>query len=147
MKWLDLPPLWLAVFVALGWAQARYVPIVSFGIWGDWLGAGLVLAGLGLMGAAALEMRRYRTTIVPHRMPVAMVSSGIFGLSRNPIYLGDALILAGLGLRWDSPLAIVSVPVFMWLVTHRFIRGEEARLRERFGEAFDRYAARVRRWI
>jgi len=147
MKWIDLPPVWLAAFVALGWAQARYLPVFSFGRWGDWIGAALVLGGLGLMLAAAVEMRRHRTTIIPHQMPDAMVSSGIFGITRNPIYLGDALVLAGLGLRWDSILAILSLPVFVRLVTKRFIEGEEARLRQRFGPAFDDYSGRVRRWI
>src|SRR6056297_3254315 len=115
MKWIDLPPVWLALFAALGWAQARYLPVLSFGRWGDWIGAALVLGGLGLMLAAAVEMRRHRTTIIPHQMPDAMVSSGIFGITRNPIYLGDALVLAGLGLRWDSILAILSLPVFVRL--------------------------------
>lgn len=147
MKWIDLPPVWLAGFVVLGWVQSRFVPVVSFGAAGDWLGGGLVFAGLGLMVAAAYEMRRYRTTIIPHLMPDAMVTSGVFALSRNPIYLGDVLVLAGLGLRWDSPLAIVCIPVFIWVVTRRFILGEEARLNEKFGAAFDDYAARVRRWI
>lgn len=147
MKWIDLPPVWLALFAALGWAQARYLPVLSFGRWGDWIGAALVLGGLGLMLAAAVEMRRHRTTIIPHQMPDAMVSSGIFGITRNPIYLGDALVLAGLGLRWDSILAILSLPVFVRLVTKRFIEGEEARLRQRFGPAFDDYSGRVRRWI
>jgi len=147
MKWIDLPPVWLALFAALGWAQARYLPVLSFGRWGDWIGAALVLGGLGLMLAAAVEMRRHRTTIIPHQIPDAMVSSGIFGITRNPIYLGDALVLAGLGLRWDSILAILSLPVFVRLVTKRFIEGEEARLRQRFGPAFDDYSGRVRRWI
>ena len=97
MKWLDLPPVWLAAFAALGWAQARHVPLIAFGSWA--------------------------------------------------IYLGGALVLAGRGLRWDSPIAIVCIPVFMWVVTRRFILGEEARLSEKFGAAFDDYAAQVRRWI
>ncbi len=147
MKWLDLPPIWLALFLALGWAQARAVPLVSFGAAGDWIGGILVLAGLGLMGAAAFGMWRARTTIIPHQMPDAMVSRGVFGLSRNPIYLGDALVLAGLGLRWDSVLALLLLPLFVVVITRRFILGEEARLREKFGPAFDEYAARVRRWI
>jgi protein-S-isoprenylcysteine O-methyltransferase Ste14 len=146
MKWIDLPPVWLALFAALGWAQAAWWPLGSFGSWGDWAGAALVALGVGLAVAAALEFRRARTTIIPHGTPTAIVTSGVYRISRNPIYLGDALILAGLGLRWDSVLALVLVPVFVAVVTARFIRPEEARLRARFGAEFEAWAARVRRW-
>ena len=146
MKWIDLPPLWLALFVALGWAQAEWLPFGSFGAAGDWIGACLVLAGLGLAVAAAVEFRRARTTIIPHEMPTAIVTSGVYRFSRNPIYLGDALILTGLGFRWDSVLALVLAPVFVAVITARFILPEEARLRARFGAEFDAWAARVRRW-
>ena len=146
MKWIDLPPVWLALFAALGWVQAAWLPLASFGAFGDWLGAGLVAAGLALAIAAAVEFRRARTTIIPHEMPTAIVTSGVYRLSRNPIYLGDALILAGLGLRWDSVLALALVPVFAAVITRRFILPEEARLRARFGAEYDAWAARVRRW-
>ena len=146
MKWIDLPPVWLAVFAALGWVQAVWLPVGSFGAFGDWLGGGLVLLGLGLAVAAAVEFRRARTTIIPHEEPTSIVTSGVYRLSRNPIYLGDALILAGLGLRWDSVLALVLVPVFVAVITRRFILPEEARLRARFGAEFSALAARVRRW-
>ncbi len=146
MKWIDLPPLWLALFAALGLAQAEWRPFGAFGAAGDWVGAGLVAAGIGLAVAAAVEFRRARTTIIPHGQPSAIVTSGVYRLSRNPIYLGDALILAGLGLRWDSVLALGLVPVFVAVITARFIRPEEARLRARFGAAFDAWAARVQRW-
>jgi protein-S-isoprenylcysteine O-methyltransferase Ste14 len=146
MKWIDLPPVWLALFAAMGWAQAAWVPVGSFGAAGDWVGAALVAAGLGLALAAAVEFRRARTTIIPHGTPAAIVTSGVYRLSRNPIYLGDALILTGLGLRWDSALALVLVPVFVAVITARFIRPEEARLEAHFGAEYAAWAARVRRW-
>jgi protein-S-isoprenylcysteine O-methyltransferase Ste14 len=118
----------------------------SFGAAGDWAGALLVAAGLGLALAAAVEFRRARTTIIPHEEPSAIVTSGVYRLSRNPIYLGDALILTGLGLRWDSVLALVLVPVFVAVITARFIVPEEGRLRARFGAEWEAWAARVRRW-
>jgi protein-S-isoprenylcysteine O-methyltransferase Ste14 len=146
MKWIDLPPVWLAVFVALGWVQARWWPVGSFGALGDWVGALLVAAGLALAVAAAVEFWRARTTIIPHEEPSAIVTSGVYRLSRNPIYLGDALILTGLGLRWDSVLALVLVPVFVAVVTARFIMPEEGRLKARFGPEWEAWAGRVRRW-
>jgi protein-S-isoprenylcysteine O-methyltransferase Ste14 len=146
MKWIDLPPVWLGVFVALGWAQAAWWPVGSFGVVGDWAGALLVAVGLALALAAAVEFRRARTTIIPHEQPTAIVTSGVYRLSRNPIYLGDALILTGLGLRWDSVLALGLVPVFVAVITARFIVPEEERLKARFGAEWEAWAARVRRW-
>jgi protein-S-isoprenylcysteine O-methyltransferase Ste14 len=88
MKWIDLPPVWLGAFVALGWVQAEWWPVGSFGAFGDWAGALLVATGLALAIAAAVEFRRARTTIIPHEEPSAIVTSGVYRLSRNPIYLG-----------------------------------------------------------
>ena len=107
----------------------------------------MALAGGALIGLAAIEFARHRTTIVPHQTPQRMISSGVFAFSRNPIYLGDTLILAGLCLRWEALAGIALVPAFVWIVTRRFIVPEELRLSREFGAAFAAYAARVRRWI
>ena len=76
-----------------------------------------------------------------------MIRSGIFKRTRNPIYLGDALILAGLILRFDAVLALVLIPVFVWLIERRFIIGEEDRMRRQFRADFARYERKVRRWL
>ena len=111
--------------------------------------AGGMLVGLGLivMGLAVVEMTRQKTTVVPHMEASHLVTKGIFARSRNPIYLGDALVLAGLALRWDSPVALVLVPVFMAIITWRFIIPEEMRLASKFGADFTAYCARTRRWV
>jgi protein-S-isoprenylcysteine O-methyltransferase Ste14 len=130
------------------WLQSRHLPLgPPTGAWGDWLGAGLVVLGLALMAAAVIEFNRHKTTPIPHMEASALVSTGVFGWSRNPIYLGDVLVLAGLILRWDALPSLVILPVFAWVLTVRFIRPEEARLRASFPAEFDAYAARVRRWL
>lgn len=147
-KWIDLPPLWLALTLLIAWGISRVVPGLGFGgAWAGWAGVALVGAGLLLMGLAAATMMAARTTVIPHRDPSALVTGGVFRLSRNPIYLGDALVLAGFILRWDAVPALVLVPVFVWLIDRRFIRAEEARLRAAFGAEFETWAARTRRWI
>jgi protein-S-isoprenylcysteine O-methyltransferase Ste14 len=146
MKWLDLPPVWLAGALALVLAQDRYLPLGGPG-GAHLLGGALVGLGLALMGAAAVEMARARTTIIPHRDPHALVTSGIFRLSRNPIYLGDALVLAGVSVWLGAWLGLLLVPVFMALIVHRFILAEEERLRQGFGPAFSDWAATTRRWL
>lgn len=149
MKWIDLPPVWLAAFVMLAWVQARQLPLgLSFGGgWADLLGGLLVGGGVLLMVLAAVEMRRHRTTIVPHRTPSSLVQSGIFSRSRNPIYLGDAMVLAGLILYFDAVLALPLVPIFVWVIEKRFIVPEENRMRREFRADFARYESKVRRWL
>jgi protein-S-isoprenylcysteine O-methyltransferase Ste14 len=142
----ESPPTWLALFLALAWVQSRVLPLVDAGPAGRIAGAALIAAGLGVMLLAAIQFLRHRTTVLPREMPTAMIHSGIYRLSRNPIYLADALILAGAALRWDAG-ALILVPLFMAIIRNRFILGEEAGLRARFGPVFDAYAARTRRWI
>ena len=147
LKMIDVPPTWLAGCAALAWLQARHLPIGGFGAWADALGALAILTGLGLMGAAVIAFRRHRTTVIPKRDPSAIITTGVFALSRNPIYLGDALVLLGLILRWDAVPSLVLVPAFILLIQRRFIAGEEARLAAAFPDAFAAYRAKVRRWV
>jgi protein-S-isoprenylcysteine O-methyltransferase Ste14 len=144
---IDLPPLWLGLFALIALLQAQLLPLGGFGAWGAPLGAALIAAGLGLLVAAVIEFRRHRTSVVPHRQPSAIVTTGVYRLSRNPIYLGDALILAGLCLRWDALSGLVLVPAFVTLIGARFVGPEEGRLSARFPAEFAAWAARTRRWI
>lgn len=147
MKWLDTPPVWLVGCLVLAWAMARLWPEPALGAWAGWAGPVLILAGLALIAAAAWEFRRAQTTIVPHETPRALIDGGVYRLSRNPIYLGDALILLGAILLWRAPLSLLLVPVFVWIVQVRFVQPEEARLAATFPDAYRAYAARVRRWL
>jgi protein-S-isoprenylcysteine O-methyltransferase Ste14 len=149
MKWIDVPPLWLAFFAALAWSQARFWPaglslahpVTSF------LGGVLVGGGLVLIVLAAVEFRKHKTTIVPHRVPTRIIQSGVYSRSRNPIYLGDALILTGLCLRWDAVLSLALIPVFVWIIERRFILPEENRMRRQFKAEYAKYAQKTRRWV
>ena len=143
---IDIPPSWLVLHIAAAWVLSLVSPQV-FGRAGQALGQGLVLVGLVLMGAAALQMVLARTTVIPRRNPSALVTGGLFGFSRNPIYLADAVILTGAVLWLDAVLALPLVASFVCLIQTRFIRDEEARLTEAFGPEFDLWAARVRRWV
>jgi protein-S-isoprenylcysteine O-methyltransferase Ste14 len=143
---IDLPPVWLAGHVAVAWVLALISPAVFGGV-GDWLGPALVALGVGITFVAAAQMTLARTTVIPRRNPSAMVTTGVFAWSRNPIYLADALMLLGAILWLDAILALPLVAVFVWLIQTRFIRDEEARLTLAFGPEFDLWAARTRRWF
>ncbi|THD82794.1 isoprenylcysteine carboxylmethyltransferase family protein [Aliigemmobacter aestuarii] len=147
MKFLDWPPVWTGGFVALTWALDQLLPWGMFGPAGRTIGAVLVAVGLFLMAGAAAQMVLARTTFIPRRDPSALVTGGLFRFSRNPIYLGDVLVLAGAVLWWDVPLAAMLVLLLILVIQHRFILGEEARLRAAFPQDYARWSARTRRWL
>ena len=149
MRRVDIPPVWLVGFAVLAWYQARLLPLgLSLeGAATDLISGLLIGAGIILAVMAIVEFRRHRTTVIPHETPTAMVQSGIYKRSRNPIYLGDVLILAGLILRFDAVVSLVLVPVFVWVLERRFILPEEDRLRRTFRVDFARYERQTRRWI
>ncbi len=149
MKWLDMPPVWLTAFAALAWVQARLLPMnLSLeGAITDFLAAVLIGGGIILVALAFAEFRRHQTTIMPHETPARLIQSGIFKRSRNPIYLADVMILAGLVLRFDAVLSLVLVPILLWVLERRFVIPEENRMRRQFRTDFARYERKVRRWV
>jgi len=148
-NWIDIPPVWLALALVIAWVQAEYLSFgLSFGgAWADLLGGLMVGAGLILLALAAHEMYRQRTTIIPNREADKLVTTGIFSRSRNPIYLGDALILTGLILNWNAVPSLALVPIFIWIIETRFIIPEEDGLRRKFRADFARYCQKTRRWV
>ncbi len=144
---IDLPPVWLMGTLALVWLLDRLAPLNLFGPAGQTMGTAMVVFGLGLTAIAGSQMVLKRTTVIPGERPSALVTSGVFRLSRNPIYLADALILAGVILYWDVPLAAPLVFGFMVLIQRRFILPEEALLRDLFGDAFTDWTHRTGRWF
>ncbi|KGJ06155.1 Protein-S-isoprenylcysteine O-methyltransferase Ste14 [Paracoccus halophilus] len=141
-----LPQVWLVLFALAGAAAGRLLP---FELPPVIRGAGflLLLAGGALMLWAAAVMRAARTSFMPGQSPDALVTGGPFRFSRNPIYLGDVIALAGLMLALSAPAGLVLVPAFALLLERRFIRHEEKLVAAAIGPAYDRYRARVRRWL
>lgn len=148
-KYIDIPPMWLLGALVLAWLQSRYM---TLGLSLDWplvqLLAGLFVgAGIILISLAFIEMRKYRTTIMPRQTANALVTQGIFKRTRNPIYLGDTFILLGFVLAWDAVLSLSLVPVFVWIIETRYIVPEEDSLRRKFRLEFARYLQQTRRWM
>ena len=113
------------------------------------LGLGLIGLGAVLDLAGVVSCWRASTTINPLRpeSTSALVTTGLFRFSRNPIYVGYFLVLSGWVLFLASPWSGFSLLLFV-LYLHRFqIVPEERALRETFGEEYDDYCARVRRWV
>lgn len=148
MNLLDLPPVWLLGFLAVTYALHLVLPGVGSVLPAlPWLGVALAALGGVLMCLAVWEFLRARTTIMPRATPSAFLHRGIYRFTRNPIYLGDALVLAGAALWWGVIPALLLVPLFILLINKRFIEGEEAGLKALYGAEYDAWAAKVRRWI
>ncbi|MCB2011261.1 MAG: isoprenylcysteine carboxylmethyltransferase family protein [Geminicoccaceae bacterium] len=149
LRSLDLPPVYMLLSGLVMYGLDRWVPVWTLPSQDTLRMAGVWVAVAGLVPAilAAVRMFRARTTVHPHHQPSALVTDGIFALSRNPIYVTDVLLLAGWALWLGSLSAWLGLPLFVTVVTRRAIRPEEARLAATFGRAYDDYRARVRRWL
>ena len=148
LQMLDLPPIWLLGAILLVWVQAAVFPGLTFPFALARVGGVLLaLSGIGLMFWAVAAFRRHQTTVVPHQTPQTLITTGPFARSRNPIYLGDVMVLGGAVLWWGAWPALVLIPVFMMILTRRFIAPEEARMKESFGADFTAFAEKTPRWL
>ena len=141
MKFLDLPPFWLLASVFTAWTFQG--PLPSF----FWAGVVLLIVASWITIAALAAFRRAKTTVIPHQQPSALITDGIFRLSRNPIYLADVLILLGVSLIWGSLIGLMMTVTLTLILDRRFIQPEEARLAAVFGDEFEVYRGLVRKWI
>lgn len=148
---LRLPPpvvllLWAAAMKAGAWVW----PALAFDLPARRpLAAALALAGLVCALAGAWAFRNAQTTLDPRRPERAscVVSTGIYRCTRNPMYLGIALLLAAWATYLAHALAFVAWPLFIAYLTRFQIVPEERHLREKFGPEYAAYQARVRRWL
>ncbi|MEO8159904.1 MAG: isoprenylcysteine carboxylmethyltransferase family protein [Arenimonas sp.] len=108
-----------------------------------------MLAGIALDLSGLLVFRNARTTLNPLAPgdSTSIVQSGPYRFSRNPMYLGMALILLGFCAYLASPLSLLAVVVFVAYITRFQIIPEERLLLAKFAEAYAQYARTVRRWI
>ena len=150
MNLLLPPPVVLALIAAAMWGIDRGLDTGRIAFTGQApLAVALLAAGGGLMVAAAASMFAARTTINPMKPARAskLVTGGVFRWSRNPIYLGDLLILAALAVWLGQIANLALLPAFIAYIGCFQIRPEERALAARFGAEYAAYRARVRRWL
>jgi protein-S-isoprenylcysteine O-methyltransferase Ste14 len=143
-----MPPVFLLVAILVMIALNRWAPLGTFG--GSFARAvGLLfsIAGLALGIWCTMLFQAAQTTIKPYETSSALLTGGPYRISRNPIYLGMVLFLIGLNLGLGSWSPFVAIPVFVFIIERRFIRAEEAALSRRFGDEYETYRRRVRRWV
>jgi protein-S-isoprenylcysteine O-methyltransferase Ste14 len=132
------------------WALHRWLPL-SHLIAEPWnqLGVLPAAAGIAISVAAFVRFRQVRTTVNPMEPKKAscLVTDGVFRISRNPMYLGLALLLIGCAVWLGTASAWIVPPVFVMVISDAQIVPEEQALEELFGEEYRAYRQRVARWI
>lgn len=144
-----LPPAPYAAALLGGWWLDRNVHALALdgGAMLPVLGWLLVGIGLALFGWTLWTFARHRTTVNPYRAASTLCTEGPFRFSRNPIYLGDWLLLAGVALLLETAWPLLFAPLIWVVLRYGVIRHEEAHLEARFGDSYRAYKARVRRWL
>lgn len=147
MRWLIPPYLWVACLLAVGvvaWAAPEgglFAPP-----W-RWLGVPLVAGGLWLLLTASSVFKKRETNIHTFKDPDVLVTEGAFAYSRNPMYLGFLLVLAGAGVLASTAWALFPAVVFFLAAQFWYIPFEERSALARFGDSYLSYRQRVRRWL
>jgi protein-S-isoprenylcysteine O-methyltransferase Ste14 len=148
---LRIPPVVLvAIFALCNAAFAWALPALAWKLPGRAaLAVVLALTGALIAAAGVIEFRRAHTTVNPlvPESSSSLVASGVYRASRNPMYLGFLLALAGWAVWLSHLSAGVLLPLFVAYMNRYQIAPEERALHARFGPAFTDYAASVRRWI
>jgi protein-S-isoprenylcysteine O-methyltransferase Ste14 len=154
--WLPWPPVIYVVAIAVGVALGLAFPLPWIDETADEAGIGDILYAAGWLLIAAVvalwitavrTMVKARTTMNPNGTPEHLVTAGPFGITRNPMYLANTLLLIGVGLitgiAWFLLLAFLAAFATSKLAIER----EEKVLAAKFGKRYRDYARRVRRWI
>jgi protein-S-isoprenylcysteine O-methyltransferase Ste14 len=142
-----IPPVYLLAAIVVMLALRFGLPLRGLITWPmRWAGLVPMVTGLLLGGWTTVLFAKRKTTIRPGEVSTALVTAGPFRVSRNPIYLGMALLLVGVALLCGSLSPWLVIPLFVWLINRNVIPMEEAMLAEAFGEEYRRYQGRVRRW-
>jgi protein-S-isoprenylcysteine O-methyltransferase Ste14 len=144
------PPIVLLITGLLMWLLSWAFPSFAFA-----MPMRLVLAGvlaflglaIGILGAIAF--RRAATTVNPMKPQTAssLVTSGVYRLTRNPMYLGLLIVLLGWTAFLANALSLLPIVIFILYISRFQIQPEERALESLFGAEFTTYKTRVRRWI
>lgn len=140
------PPLPFVAAIVVGVGLHHWWPMASRPVGWAPLGVTIVLLGAALVLWSLAAFRAKRTPLEPWKSSKAIVSDGPFAWSRNPVYIGLAIIQVGIGV-WSDRLAVIALVVVpALLIASMVVPREEAYLRRKFGQVYEDYCSRVRRW-
>jgi protein-S-isoprenylcysteine O-methyltransferase Ste14 len=142
------PPFWLVIGLGTIFLLSKYLPLARFDSnFATGLGSFTIFIGLVLLVHAGGMFRSAETDMIPFQNVTALVTTGAYQVTRNPMYLGMALVMFGTSITVGAFAGLFIAPIFMGIIEYRFIRPEEVMLRHLFGEEFDAYCKLVRRWL
>ncbi|GLS32505.1 Protein-S-isoprenylcysteine O-methyltransferase Ste14 [Mesorhizobium albiziae] len=144
------PPLVFAGILALGVLADRYVTGASIAVpaFGrQALAVVLACAGFIFLGGALGLFRRAGTRAEPWQQTTAIVTGGVYRFTRNPMYVGMALVYAAIAVAAGSPVALLLLPAAVLAIHYGVILREERYLRAKFGAEYVEYKSGVRRWL
>jgi protein-S-isoprenylcysteine O-methyltransferase Ste14 len=142
------PPLLYAVAVFAGWLLERVWPLEIGGGTGRTTLGWVFVAGWALLAASAIGLfRRKRTSMITFRPAGALVTSGPYAFTRNPMYVSLALLTIAFALFLNSWWIVILLIPALLAVQQIVIVPEEHYLRRRFGAEYEAYVRRVRRWL
>ena len=144
------PPVVALLCAGLAWVAARYTPEFAYPLPGRLpVMAALVLAGFSLDLSGLVAFRKAKTTLNPLSpdRSTSIVQTFPYTFTRNPMYLGMALVLLGYCIYLENPVSLIGVVAFWAYITRFQIIPEERSLLAKFGEPFAHYKSTVRRWV
>ena len=143
-----LPPVFLLAALIAMEVLHTFAPGTRL-IWPPYTYLGWIPFAVGVIVAVAVKRRfdRACTPIKPYEVSEHLVTDDLFAYSRNPVYVGMILGLAGIVVVLGTLTPAFVVPVFAYLIRVRFVALEDRMLEDRFGNAYRDYSKRVRRWI
>jgi protein-S-isoprenylcysteine O-methyltransferase Ste14 len=142
------PPLIFLAGLAIGFALEALLRSASVPDALSWsIGGFLIVAGALLARSFFTTLRRARTTVSPYEATTALVTTGPYRVSRNPGYLGMALVYAGIAVLTGALWVLATLVPVLILIDRGVIAREERYLENKFGEEYRRYKAQTRRWL
>jgi protein-S-isoprenylcysteine O-methyltransferase Ste14 len=142
------PPVIFLLFFLLGMGAEYLLPMTFPGAQARYVAGGLLIAtAMGLAVWALPQFRRFRTHVDPYRPSKAIITTGPYRFTRNPLYVGLALLHAGVAVVIANVWALAAVVPALLMIRWGVVLREEAYLTAKFGEEYRSYKARVRRWL
>ncbi len=143
------PPIVMLATALIMWLLSVFLPELTLPGVGSLLAIVLGAIGVGISMAGIIAFHRAHTTPDPRRPGAAttLVTSGVYRISRNPMYLGIQLALIAWGIFLGNVAALLSAFLFAFYIQRLQIKPEERFLQEKFGAEFTAYRAKVRAWL
>lgn len=147
---LKIPPaVVFLICIGLMWAIDRQISDWFVIDLGQWVPRVMLVIGVYLGLAGLIQFRKNSTSVDPHHpeKASALVTTGVYNFSRNPMYLAMFLILLGGFIKFGEPAGLIVLIFYVWYMNEFQIKPEEEIMEQKFGEEFLEYKKEVRRWV